>query len=176
MSKVKADSIFNLVNSLSKSEKWQFKIYSNRLNKSGNKIFVEAFDIISRQKEYNEEELLSIKKIKRSQVPNVKQNLYKQVLASLSNSSVMSRENQVARYVEHAKFLYNKCLYSDCLIIIEKAKKFARENYQLIMLLELLELEKSAILQTADENISERVDRSVSEITEVARQLQNINR
>src|ERR1700740_700633 len=176
MSKVKNDSLFNLINSLNKSEKWQFKVYANRLNKSGDKIFVEAFDIISKQKEYNESALLSIKKIKNSQVPNVKQNLYKQILASLSNGSVMSRENLVARYVEHAKFLYNKCLYNDCLIIIEKAKKAARENYQLIMLLELLELEKSAIIQTSDENISERIDKSVEEISEVARQLQNINR
>ncbi|HEY1040921.1 MAG TPA: hypothetical protein VGF30_16015 [Bacteroidia bacterium] len=176
MSKVKSDSIFNLVNSLSKSEKWQFKVYAHRLNKTSNKIFVEAFDIISKQKEYNEDELLKIKKVKPSQVPNIKQNLYKQILASLSNSSVMSRENTVARYVEHAKFLYNKCLYADCLIIIEKAKKSARENYQLIMLLELLELEKQAIIQTSDENISERVEKSVQEISEVARQLQNINR
>ena len=119
MSKVKNDSIFNLINSLSKSEKWQFKVYANRLNKTGNKIFVEAFNIISGQKEYNEQELLSIKKLKPGQVPNIKQNLYKQILASLSNSSVMSQENQVTRYVEHAKFLYNKCLYNDCLIIIE---------------------------------------------------------
>ncbi|MDP2385065.1 MAG: hypothetical protein Q8M29_01720 [Bacteroidota bacterium] len=176
MSKVKNDSIFSLINSLSKSEKWQFKVYANRLNKTGNKIFVEAFDIISGQKEYNEQELLSIEKLKPSQVPNIKQNLYKQILASLSNSSVMSQENQVTRYVEHAKFLYNKCLYNDCLIIIEKAKRAARENYQLIMMLELLELEKAAIIQTANDNISERIDKSVQEITEVSRQLQNINR
>ncbi|MCD6067299.1 MAG: hypothetical protein K0S33_2125 [Bacteroidetes bacterium] len=176
MSKAKTDSLFNLINSLTKSEKWQFKVYANRLNRSGNKIFVDVFDTIDRQKEYNEKAITTIKGLKAAQLPNIKQNLYKQVLASLSNSSVMSQENAVTRYVEHAKFLYNKCLYTDCLIIIEKAKKAAWENFQLIMLLELLELEKSAILQTSNDDISNRIEALVFEIAEVARQIQNIHR
>jgi hypothetical protein len=176
MSKARPESLFNLINSLTKSEKWHFKVHANRLNKSGNKLFVEVFDTIGGQKEYDEKEIAAIKGVRLAQIPNIKQNLYKQVLASLSNSSVMAQENVVTRYVEHAKFLYNKCLYSDCLIIIEKAKKAARENFQLVMLLELLELEKSAILQTSSDNISARIEQLITEIAEVARQIQNINR
>jgi hypothetical protein len=176
MSKAKTDSLFNLINSLTKSEKWHFKVHANRLNKAGSKLFVNVFDTIDSQKEYDEKEIAAIKGVRITQIPNIKQNLYKQVLASLSNSSGMAQENVVTRYVEHAKFLYNKCLYNDCLIIIEKAKKAAHESFQLIMLLELLELEKLAILQTSTDNISARIETLVSEIAEVARQIQNINR
>lgn len=176
MSKVRPDSLFNLVHALNKSEKWQFKVYANRLNKQKDKIFVQVFDLLERQKEYDESLISGIRGIKSAQIPNIKQNLYKQILASLSNSSVMAQENAVTRYVEHAKFLYNKCLYNECLIVIEKAKKAAREHFQLIILLELLELEKSAVLQTANENINQSIDRLVDEIAEVARQIQNINR
>lgn len=175
MSKVKSNSLFNLIRSLSKSEKWQFKVYSSRFNFAGSKKFVVLFDAIEKQKEYNEEELYYLKGIKPAQLPNLKVNLYKQLLNSLATKTHHSADSLVNRYVDHARFLYNKCLYADCLIILEKAKKMARDNFQPVLLLELLEIEKAAIWQTSDEKIAERTNKLVAETQDVANQIKTIN-
>lgn len=176
MSKVKNDSLFRLIKSLSKSEKWQFKVYASRVNAGKQKKFIELFDAISRQKEYNEAALLHLPGIMPSQLPNLKVNLYRQLLTNLALHNHNTPESTVARYTEHARFLYDKCLYADCLVILEKAKKWARENYQLALLLELLNIEKLAIIQTSAQNAAERVNRLIRETNDVAEQVQNINR
>jgi len=176
MSKVKNDSLFRLVKSLTKSEKWQFKVYASRVQADKQKKFVELFDAISRQKEYDEQALTRIKSINPAQLPNLKVHLYKQLLTNLSNHNHTTPESLVTRYADHARFLYDKCLYADCLIILEKAKRSARENYQPVLLLELFNIEKLAVIQTSGPNAADKVNKLVDEITEVGKQIQNINR
>ncbi|MBS1638132.1 MAG: hypothetical protein JST26_19625 [Bacteroidetes bacterium] len=176
MSKVKNDSLFHLIRSLTKSEKWQFKVYASRVKQGQDKKFIQLFDAIDKQKEYNEDALLSLKTLNPSQLPNLKTHLYKQLLTHLSHYNSSTPESTVTRYSEHARFLYDKCLYADCLTILEKAKRSARENYQLVLLLELLNIEKLALIQTSGQNASERVNKLVEEITSVTEQIQNINR
>jgi len=176
MSKNKNEFLFHLIKSLTKSEKRQFKIYAGRSYSANDKKFVQVFDVVEKQREYNEDQLLKIKGLNEKQIPNLKVNLYKQILASLLNNSAMTQNNMVARQVEYARFLYNKCLYTESLTLIDKTKIIARENFQLIMLLELLEIEKAAVLQTSEVNTSNRIQKLIEEIAEVGRQLQNINR
>src|SRR4249920_1389413 len=79
-----ADILFQLIRSLEKSEKRNFKLYIQR--NSGNKDLkiIELFDTMERMKEYDEQQLLKkLSSIQKPQLSNTKAHLYKQLLASL---------------------------------------------------------------------------------------------
>lgn len=176
MSKVNQDSLFRLIHALSKSEKWQFKVYARRFNPEAGKQFLTVFDLLEGAKIYDTSVAEAVKAINPLQIHNIKLNLYRQVLQSLIHQHALSRQNRGLRFLEYAQFLYNKCLYTDCLTFIEKGKKYARENFQLTSLLELLELEKMAIWQTSDAQIAGRIDKLLEETSVLSSQIQNITR
>ena len=180
MSKPKSEQLFRLIKSLSKAEKKAFKLFASRYgsNTDGEgKIFSILFDFIEKQTVYNENEiLLQVEKLNRMQMPNMKAHLYQQILKCLSvMSSPNSVDLKVSEKMDYALILYNKCLYKDCLKMIDKAKSTAIQNENRLLLLELIELEKMAIKQTVDENIQERVSQIIAESEQVAKTIQNIN-
>lgn len=76
-----ADILFQLIRSLEKSEKRNFKLYIQR--NSGNKDLkiIELFDAIDKLEEYDENLLLKkLSSIKKPQLSNIKAHLYKQLL------------------------------------------------------------------------------------------------
>ena len=58
MSNVKSDQLFKLIHSLSKGEKRFFKIYTTRINPTGDKKFLRLFDAIEKQEMYDEDAIL----------------------------------------------------------------------------------------------------------------------
>lgn len=134
MSKVGSDHIFQLIKSLSKSEKRHFKVYSSKhVLGDGNK-YVELFDLIDAQKEYNEKELKSFKHL-----AALKKRLYEAVLKSLivyhSEKSVYAKIKNQLRVV---KIVFDKGLYAHALRIIEKTKKLTQKHDDFLSYVELL--------------------------------------
>ena len=79
-----ADTLFQLIKSLEKSEKRNFKLYVKRNTPSGDLKFIQLFDALDGMKEYDEAALLKKNKsIRKQQLSNIKAHLYKQILASL---------------------------------------------------------------------------------------------
>ena len=78
------DALFQLVKSLEKSEKRNFKLYVGR-NTSGEDFkVVQLFDALDKMEVYDEELLLKkTPAIKKQQLSNSKAHLYRQILASL---------------------------------------------------------------------------------------------
>jgi hypothetical protein len=180
MSKPKSEQLFRLIKSLSKAEKKAFKLFASRYGNSTDgegKIFSNLFDCVEQQSIYNEEEILAaIKKLKPAQMSNMKAHLYQQILKCLSViCSQNSVDLNVTEKIDHARILYNKCLYRDCLKMIDKAKATAIESENRLLLLELIELEKMAIKQTVEENIQERVSKVIAESEQTAKTISNIN-
>ena len=84
MSNKNSDQLFQLIQSLNKGEKRHFKLYASRHKGGENAKFLKLFDLINNQTNYNEQKILSKDKtLKPSQLPNLKQNLYRQIMASL---------------------------------------------------------------------------------------------
>ena len=78
------DALFQLVKSLEKSEKRNFKLYAKRNTATEDLKVVQLFDALDKMSDYDEKVLLKrTKSIKKQQLSNIKANLYKQILSSL---------------------------------------------------------------------------------------------
>jgi hypothetical protein len=177
MSKVKSEQVHQLIKALSKSEKRFFKVYSGRSGKSSEKKFVKLFDLLDGMKSYDEAKLLKKgKKLSKQQLPNLKAHLYTQLLQSLKICNTAGLiAIRIGEMLDHARILYNKCLYKEAARIIDKAKLLARNNSQPVQLLELLELERQVIRQTVAGKNDERVNQLISEIKAVSQNISSTN-
>jgi len=177
MSNVKSDQLFNLINTLSKGEKRFFKLYVSRLGQVEDKKFIILFDAIEKQKVYNETKILEREKsLNPKQLPNLKTHLYFQLLKSLrlGNSNSL-RSIKVLELIDYSRLLYSKCLYKECVKMIDKAKRMAVSYDQSIFLLEILELEKLVISKTLDAGNEERVNQIIDETVKATESIKNIN-
>ena len=59
MPKISNEPLFELIKSLTKSEKRNFKLYAKRISLNEEAKFVRLFDIIDQLDEYNEDRILS---------------------------------------------------------------------------------------------------------------------
>lgn len=177
MAKVRSDHLFHLIKSLSKSEKRYFKLYHSRLKGAENRKFIRLFDLIERQKNYNEEKILQKERsFKPVQLSNLKAHLYKQILQSVKLcNSAMAVDGEIRSLIDYAQLLYNKCLYTQCVKLLDKAKKQAIRNDRSVLLLEILDLEKLVVSQTIAGNNEKRVSTLISETEQVAESIKNIN-
>ena len=88
------DELFQLIKSLEKAEKRNFKLFVKRNSAQEDLKIIVLFDALDKMDQYDEELLLKKHKtIRKQQLSNLKAHLYKQILASLrilSSSSVSS--------------------------------------------------------------------------------------
>jgi len=111
------DILFQLVHSLEKSEKRNFKLYVKRSSANEDLKIIELFDALDKLTEYDETLLLKrLPSIKKPQLSNIKVHLYKQLLASLRVlKSAESIDLQLNEQLDYARILYNKGLYQQSL-------------------------------------------------------------
>ena len=138
------DSLFQLIHSLQKSEKRNFKLYVKRNSSNNDLKVVQLFDVIDKMANYDENVLIqTTSSIKKQQLPNIKAHLYRQILGSLR--LLESSENidlELHEQLDFARILYNKGLYHQSLKILERIKEIASSNNQIHFLIEVLIMEK----------------------------------
>ena len=79
MSNRNNDILFQLIHSLSKAEKRNFKLYSKRNSANSDLKIIELFDALDKLPDYDEVLLLKkLTSIKKPQLANVKAHIYKQ--------------------------------------------------------------------------------------------------
>jgi hypothetical protein len=148
------DELARLIQSLSKSEKRYFRMFTDL--QSGEKGYIKLFEVVEKLGDYDEKKIRKIFEgedfIKR--LPAVKNYLYGQILKSLRViNSGNTIDSQLREMMEDAAVLYDKRLYKQCAKILERAKELAKVNeltlpqleinvWQEKVLLELLPLEK----------------------------------
>lgn len=139
-----ADALFQLIQSLQKSEKRNFKLYVKRNSGKNDLKIITLFDAMDRQADYDEEALIKRNpSLTRQQLPNLKAHLYRQILVSLRLlQSNTNPEVQFHEQLDFAKILHAKGLYHQSLRTLDKAKQTAREHHQLQNLIAVLEAEK----------------------------------
>lgn len=168
--------LFELVKSLSKSEKRFFKLSSSL--QSGDKNYLKIFDAIDRQAQYDEE---AIKTQFKGEVfvkhfPSEKNHLYKLILKSLrsyhSDNTVSSILKQEIKNIE---ILYQKALFRECNKFLNRAKKIAIAHEKFYYWFELLNWEK-LLLEEAYEagEFTRDIDELIFEEQEVIDKLRNL--
>ncbi len=138
------DALFQLVQSLEKSEKRHFKLYIKRSSAKEDLKIIQLFDALDKLEDYDEKLLMKkLAGITKTQLYNLKTHLYRQLLASLR--LLKSTENidlQLSEHLDNARLLYNKGLKIQALKILEKAKELARSNQKFNTLVQIISLEK----------------------------------
>ena len=173
-----ADILFQLVHSLQKSEKRNFKLFITR--SSGNKDLkiVELFDAIDKLAEYDETLLLKrLTSIKKPQLANIKAHLYKELLASLRLlNSTESIDLHLHEQLDYARILYNKGLYLHALKILDKTKELARNYHQDSFLIQVISLEKKIETLHITRSMQDRADQLSSDADTVNENRKNITK
>lgn len=138
------DMLFGLIQSLTKAEKRNFKLYIRRLQKEGEVKFFQLFAILEKWDTYDEALLRKQLKIKTPhQLSNLKRNLYQHILTSLRLIRIkQDLDIQIRELINYAQILYGRGLYLQALRILDKAKTKARDHHQDLLHLEIVEFEK----------------------------------
>ncbi len=144
MSKRSSDELFQLLKSLEKAEKRNFKLFVQRNLGSADLKITQLFDAMDKMDEYDEDALLArIKSLKKAQLPNLKANLYRQILASLRTLRDENNvENQLHEQMEYTRILYNKGLFQQSLKMLQRIKELAKTYHQSTFRHQALVLEK----------------------------------
>ena len=74
------DALFELIKSLSKSEKRQFNLYVGRLGGNTDAKFFSLFKFLEKLKTYDERQILENGIVTKQQLSNLKAHLYRQIL------------------------------------------------------------------------------------------------
>jgi len=168
--------LFDLIKSLSKSEKRFFKLTSAL--QSGDKNYLKIFDYIEKQEEYDEEHLKKTfsKEIFIKHLPSEKNHLYKLILKSLrSFTSEKSIASILAQEIKNIEILYSKALYKECNKLIARSKVKAREHEKFYHLIELINWEKVLIDSSYEAGeFSLNIDKIIKEEAEVIEKLRNL--
>ena len=137
MPKQRTDHLVELVKTMSKAEKRSFRLFVNRESDAKSKLFYQLFEVLDKTNNYDENQILSkISRLKKSQLSNVKANLYQQLLNCLRQIKRKQVDEILIReLIDYAKILYDKGIYKAALEILDKAKRMAIDiNYETLVM------------------------------------------
>ena len=172
-----SDALFQLIKSLEKSEKRNFKLYITRNSSSLDLKSIQLFDAMDKMDEYDEAQLLNKNKnIRKAQLSNAKAHLYREILSSLR--LIRHDDNvdiQLHEQLDCARILYNKGLYLQSLRTLERIKEIARAHHQHTFLLEVLFFEKTIESLHITRSMQDRADQLAAELDGVNERLRLIS-
>ena len=172
------DALFQLVKSLEKSEKRNFKLYVKRNSSSENLKTIQLFDALDKMGDYDERLMLQKNKsITKQQLSNLKAQLYKQILSSLR--IIRDEHNidiQLHEQMDHARILYNKGLYLQSLKALDRLKEMARSYNQITYLQQALFFEKKIEVLYITRSMQNRAEQLSKESDAVNCSLSLVNR
>jgi len=168
-----SDTLFQLVKSLKKSEKRNFKLYVKRNSSSENLKIIQLFDALDKMEVYDEVQLLKKNKgLSKQQLSNSKAHLYRQILTSLR---LIRHENnlgiQLHEQLDHAEILYNQGLYLQSLKLLDRIKDYARSLHQISFVLQILFFEQKIESLHITRSMQDRAEKLAGEMKTAGEQL-----
>ena len=138
------ESVFDLIRSMSKAEKRNFKLYAARQGDPRESKFIILFDCLEGMESYDEERILSrCPSIRKEQLPNMKAHLHRQILISLRLLGVQhSPLLQLQEQLDFARILFDKGLYNQADKQLDKAERMAAELEQHALMLQVTGLRR----------------------------------
>lgn len=172
------DPLFQLIKSLEKSEKRNFKLFVKRNSSSEELKSIQLFDALDRMTEYDEGIMLKKNpSISKSQLSNIKAQLYRQVLSSLRIiKDEYNIDLQLHELLDQARILYNKGLYLQSLKVLDKLKELARSYNQDTYLQQGLFFEKKIEVLYITRSLQNRANQLTQESDAVNDTLQLVNK
>jgi tetratricopeptide (TPR) repeat protein len=172
------EALFELIRSMSKSEKRYFKLLASRHTIGDENNYVVLFDYIEKMPVYDEEQLF--KHFKGEPFLNrfsiTKKRLYDHLLHALdAYHATHSIDAQLHTQLHSAEILYNKSLYDQAKRILKSAEKLAKKNEKYVVLQQISKLNKRMLenegysdlsslqileIQAQDEELGKRIENS----------------
>lgn len=149
-----SNELFDLIKSLTKSEKRFFKLHSAL--QSGEKNYLRIFDAIDKQKVYDEDAIKQhfARETFIRHFPSEKNHLYKLILKALrAYHAESSVGGLLKQHINNIEILFGKALYTEAGKILQRAKRLARQHERFYYWFVLLSWEKMLIeeaYQTGD--------------------------
>jgi len=142
------NALFDLIHSLTKSEKRYFKLLSSRHAIGGENNYIVLFDAIDKQSVYDEDKLF--KSFKGEAFLNrfsiTKKRLYDHILSSLDAfHRINSTEAQLHKMLHSFDILFEKSLYDQSRRVLRSAEKLAEKNEMHEILLLIVKKERKLI-------------------------------
>lgn len=171
-----SNELFDLIKSLTKSEKRFFKLHSAL--QSGEKNYLRIFDAIDKQKVYNEEAIKAqfSKETFIRHFPSEKNHLYKLILKALrAYHAESSVGGMLKQHINNIEILYGRALYAEASKVLQRAKKAARMHERFYYWFELLSWEKMLLEEAYQSgNFTRNLDSLIKEEEMVLEKLQNL--
>ncbi len=139
MSKIISTDLFNLVKTLSRSEKRYCKIKISESGQSNRGRLLAFFDAILKQENYNEQTIFEQKNLSGVKYTSkVKKQLYDSVLKHLRTyHSKTSGEYLLDQALKDVSVMYNRGLHAQCKKMLEKAESYARKHEKHLRIYEI---------------------------------------
>jgi len=151
------DTLFELIKSLTKSEKRYFKLLSSRHTIGEENNYVRLFDFIDKQVSYDESVIFTEFKneafLHRFSI--TKKRLYNHILSALDAFyTASSVDAQLFKLIHSSDILYAKSLYDQSSRVLRSAEKLAEKNEKYILLTEIRRKQKRLIENNGYSDIS----------------------
>ncbi len=176
MPKERSDHLYTLIKSLRKNEKRYFKVRNKGLNAEDAKYLL-LFDVLDQMEVFNEEKIISQNAwINPNQYSNLKAHLYKKILQSLKEYTASSNEDiSIREQIDYIQILYDRSLYQQSMILLQKVKKAMRKSDNLELQLEVLKWEKTLLPHSLGRDNQRRVSQVVGEANAINEKLTRVN-
>lgn len=180
MPKTPSNKLFELIKSLSGSEKRYFKIFANKGDTKANK-YIQLFDAIHAQSTFDEaalkREIYQNKPIHSRKYSELKAYLYDLILKSLqAYDEKSSIEYRLKGMLLSVRSLYKRSHFEACHDVLYKARKLSKKYEAFHILLEILRWEKEiAYAQTNISYLDEELERIDEEEKWCLERLANIS-
>lgn len=176
MASRKREEVFQLIKSLEKGEKRNFKLFVTRNSANQDLKIIQLFDLLDKMPVYDEALILKQSTtLKKAQLSNLKAHLYKQILASLRiKRTAQYLENTLHEQLEYAHILYERGLIHQSLRILGRAKELAQTYHQGTFLLQILIVEKKIETLHITRSMKNRAETLSAEIEQHTQQLARI--
>lgn len=163
-----ANALTRLIQSLTKAEKRNFKLYLKRIQKNVESTkFIQLFECLDKNPAIADESIRSYLQLERnSQLTNLRRHLYQHICTSLRLDHIKKRKDiQIREWIDYAHILYGKGLYLEALKILKKAKDSAKGQNLDILHLDILEFEKLIETRHITRNLKGNTDELTDQTT-----------
>ncbi|MEQ8705101.1 MAG: hypothetical protein RIC19_14340 [Phaeodactylibacter sp.] len=180
MPKTPSNKLFQLIKSMSGSEKRYFKVFVGNTSGKDSK-YLRLFDAIEAREDFDDEALKEAvyqgAPVQSRKYSELKAYLYDLCLKSLQGyDEKTSVDYKLRHYMQSLQVLFRRSLFSDCQDILHKARKVAYKYERFTVLLDLLGWEKQLAYAKSDiDYLNEALERIETEERMLQQQLSSIS-
>lgn len=176
MSTSKHEAVFELIKGMSKAEKRSFKLFASRSSGSQETKFLNLFDVLDSMDEYDEAKVVKKSGVTKSQLPNMKSYLYRQIMISNRLLNVQHiTVIQIHEMIDFARILYDKSLFKHAQRILDRAKALAMNAENFTLALSIVEFEKRIEILHMNRSANDRAAKLSEQAVWLIERIETIN-